>query len=100
MRARQLAGEPTRSLVRRPRAAWRYLWDWRAPLLPKLAMLFAVAYVIWPLDVIPDLAPLVTWLDDAGVAALAVGWFTRNVNRHAERTVPAKRLEEEAAEPT
>jgi len=31
---------------------------------PKLLVAGAIAYVLWPADVVPDLAPVVGWLDD------------------------------------
>lgn len=69
-------------MVRRPGALWRFLRAKDAPLLPKLGLLFAAAYVIWPLDLIPDMAPFITWLDDVGVVALMAGWLSRAVTRY------------------
>jgi uncharacterized membrane protein YkvA (DUF1232 family) len=69
----------TRQLTRRPGALWRYFTDRRAPMLPKLALLFAAAYVVWPIDAIPDIAPVISWLDDLGVVTLAIGWLTKSV---------------------
>lgn len=31
---------------------------------PKLLVVGAILYVLWPWDVVPDLAPVVGWLDD------------------------------------
>ncbi len=70
-------------LFLRPLAIWRFFTDPRAGWGPKAALLAAVAYVIWPLDLIPDLVPLITWLDDAGVASAAVAWAAAAVQRHA-----------------
>lgn len=38
---------------------------------PKLALIIiaAIVYVLSPLDFIPDIAPIIGWLDDAGVIA-------------------------------
>ena len=69
----------TRQMVRRPGAVWRYMTDRKAPVLPKLALLFAAVYVVWPFDLIPDMAPILTWLDDFGVFALAMGWVSKAV---------------------
>ncbi len=68
-----------KKLTRRPGALWRYFTDREAPLLPKIGLLFAAAYVIWPLDAIPDVAPIISWLDDLGVVTLAIGWLTKSV---------------------
>jgi uncharacterized membrane protein YkvA (DUF1232 family) len=48
-------------------ATGRLLRDRDAALWAKLLVAVAVAYVIFPLDAVPDLAPIVGWLDDAGV---------------------------------
>ena len=34
-------------------------------------ILLAIAYFIWPIDIIPDIIPLIGWIDD--VIALVVG---------------------------
>lgn len=30
----------------------------------------AIAYVVWPADLIPDITPFIFWLDDVGVVVL------------------------------
>jgi uncharacterized membrane protein YkvA (DUF1232 family) len=37
----------------------------------KVLLLLAVAYVISPIDAIPDVIPVIGWLDDIGVLGLA-----------------------------
>jgi len=49
--------------------AWAILRDARTPAVAKLATIAAVLYVISPVDFIPDLVPILGWLDD-GVLAL------------------------------
>jgi len=44
--------------------------DWK----PKAIGVLALVYIVWPLDLVPDLAPIIGWLDDLGLAALA-GWY-------------------------
>jgi len=54
----------------------RLLSDPRTPKLPKLAVLLAVAYAVWPLDLLPDFAvPVLGYLDDLVVAWLALRWL-------------------------
>ncbi len=65
------------------RAIWRLLTDRKAPWGPKLLFFFAIAYVLMPLDLIPDMAPLITWLDDLGVMALTMGWLGASARRYA-----------------
>ena len=62
--------------VLRPRALWRYLRDPAKPWGPKLAVAAAVAYFIFPLDLIPDV-PLVGFLDDVGVLGAALAYLAR-----------------------
>jgi uncharacterized membrane protein YkvA (DUF1232 family) len=75
--------------VGRARALVRYFRDPAASVLGKLFVLFAVAYVIWPADLIPDV-PLVGWLDDLGVASMAAAWLGRVLGRYRDEP----RLEE------
>jgi uncharacterized membrane protein YkvA (DUF1232 family) len=45
-------------------------------LMPIVAGLFAVGcgvYVISPLDIVPDVIPVIGWIDDAGAAVLGIG---------------------------
>jgi len=65
------------TVLRHPRAFLRFLSDKQAPLLPRLLALFAVLYVIMPIDLVPDAIPFLGWLDDIGVVALVLGWTAR-----------------------
>lgn len=42
-----------------------------APIWAKLLGIAAAAYVVWPLDLIPDLTPFIFWLDDVGIVLFA-----------------------------
>jgi uncharacterized membrane protein YkvA (DUF1232 family) len=75
-------------LLLRPRATLRFLMDGRAPKLPKALLLGAVAYTLLPLDLVPDLVPILGWLDDAGVMTAAMAWLLRAVARY-EAEAPA-----------
>jgi uncharacterized membrane protein YkvA (DUF1232 family) len=50
--------------------AWSILRDARTPTSAKLATLAAVLYVLSPVDVLPDLIPVLGWLDDGILAVL------------------------------
>ncbi len=56
----------------------------------KLLGLAAVAYVALPLDVVPDVVPVLGWLDDLGVVAATLAFLSREVKRHAARLPPAE----------
>lgn len=51
-----------------------------------------IAYVISPLDAMPDMIPLMGWVDDATIVAYAVSKLTDEINRYkalTEGSVPA-----------
>ena len=51
---------------------WRALRHPQAPGWLKLATLGLVAYVIWPLDLIPDFLPIIGVMDDLVLVPLAI----------------------------
>jgi uncharacterized membrane protein YkvA (DUF1232 family) len=66
-----------RSLFAQMRLAVRLLREPRVPMLVKVIPILALLYVIWPLDIVPDLFPVIGQLDDMGVALLALEMFTK-----------------------
>lgn len=54
-------------LVSEARTLWRLMWHKSVPTGAKATVLAAVAYVFMPLDVLPDLVPLLGWADDLTV---------------------------------
>ncbi len=63
----------------------RYFRDAQVPTWRKLLGLGAVAYAVMPIDLIPDVLPVVGWLDDIGVMALFMTAVVSDINRHAAR---------------
>lgn len=63
----------------------RYFRDSRVPGWRKFVVVGAVAYVLMPLDLLPDVVPLLGWLDDIGAIGAALAFFVRDVSAHAER---------------
>jgi uncharacterized membrane protein YkvA (DUF1232 family) len=59
-----------------------YLRDGRVPRWKKLTGLLAVLYFLSPVDVIPDVLPLLGWLDDLGVLSAAAFYMVRQVRQH------------------
>jgi uncharacterized membrane protein YkvA (DUF1232 family) len=64
---------------------WRYVRDGRVPVWRKLVGVAAVAYLVWPFDLIPDFIPIIGWLDDAGVLMAAALFIVRDVRLHEQR---------------
>jgi uncharacterized membrane protein YkvA (DUF1232 family) len=62
-----------------------YIRDPAVAVWRKGAGLLAAVYVISPVDIVPDVLPLLGWLDDLGVVS-AVAWFLiRDIRKHADR---------------
>ena len=62
---------------------------WRAFMAPetpwhlKALMLLIPAYLISPIDLIPDFIPIAGWLDDAIIIPLMVTWIVRMLPQRA-----------------
>ncbi|MGB8643924.1 MAG: YkvA family protein [Anaerolineae bacterium] len=54
---------------------WRLMLDPRVPLVTKMILLGTAVYVISPIDLIPDMFPVIGQLDDIGVIFLGLRWF-------------------------
>jgi uncharacterized membrane protein YkvA (DUF1232 family) len=68
---------------------FRYVRDPRVPLWRRLAGLFAVIYFVMPLDALPDVVPILGWLDDVGVLSAAAFFMVREVQRHQPEQEPS-----------
>jgi|YNPNPStandDraft_1061719.scaffolds.fasta_scaffold01952_3 uncharacterized membrane protein YkvA (DUF1232 family) len=63
-------------LIRSARLAWRLMRDPRVATTTKLLVpALAAAYVLFPVDLLPDLVPLLGQVDDLVILALAVRLF-------------------------
>jgi uncharacterized membrane protein YkvA (DUF1232 family) len=92
--------------VRQLRLAWRLFWDQRVPLWTKLIPPVALGYVLFPFDIITDLAPGLGQLDDIAVVLIGLKLFIElsppDVVREHLRALGARiqewRVEQEADE--
>ena len=66
-----------RGLLAQARLALRLMREPAVPLIPKAVPVLAVAYLIWPLDFLPDLLPVLGQLDDLGVMLAALELFLK-----------------------
>lgn len=64
--------EAAKNLMRDTRLFLRMLADQRTPVAARLLAGFAVLYVIFPLDLIPDYVPVYGLIDDIIVVAIAI----------------------------
>jgi len=65
----------------------RFFRDSKASKLGKLFVVLTVAYIVWPLDFVPDVAPVVGWLDDAGFATVALAYLARVAARYRHESL-------------
>ena len=74
-----------------------FLSDPRVPKLPRFAVIAAVAYLISPVDLVPEMiVPLVGWVDDAVMIWLALRWMIKEGDKATVTTEfppPAKRID-------
>ena len=76
------------AMLANPRGLWRYLRDPKTPRGPKVVAVLALVYLVSPVDAVPELiAPLVGWLDDLGVTALALTWLATKGARYENERV-------------
>lgn len=54
---------------------WKAFWARETPLHLKAATLFVAFYLINPFDIIPDVIPLLGWIDDVVLVPLMVSWI-------------------------
>lgn len=63
---------------------WRFMRDPKSDWKPKVVVGVAIVYLIWPIDLIPDFAPIIGWLDDIGITTLAAAYLLYASNRYLE----------------
>lgn len=61
---------------------WRAFWHPETPLAIKGATLFAVLYLVSPIDLIPDFIPFAGWVDDLVLVPLMVSLIVRFLPPH------------------
>jgi uncharacterized membrane protein YkvA (DUF1232 family) len=81
-----MARSPRRLLapIGRLPAFLRYLRDPGASLLGKLFIAATIAYVVMPVDLLPDAIPVLGWLDDLGLSAVALAYALRVIDRYRD----------------
>lgn len=75
-------------------ALYNYLKDESVKWYRKLIVVSALLYFIAPIDTVPDLAPLVGYLDDLGVIAAAIKYIGSEIKPYY-RYQPSKKKDEE-----
>jgi uncharacterized membrane protein YkvA (DUF1232 family) len=82
-------------MLDRFKMALAFLSDPRVGKLPRLAVLAALAYLISPVDLVPDfVVPVVGYIDDAIVVWMSLRWlFNRGREATANDIPTAKRVD-------
>lgn len=70
----------------------RLLRDPRVPRRAKLALALLVPYLASPIDLIPDFVPVLGYLDDAALAALALRYVVRSAGPEVVAELAPPRL--------
>lgn len=65
-------------------ALFKYMKDPEVHWGKKSFVVGALAYFIWPFDAIPDIAPIIGYLDDAGVIAALVLYLKSELEPYYE----------------
>jgi len=65
---------------------WRAFFAPETPVHLKALMLLVPAYLLSPIDLIPDFVPILGWVDDAIVIPLLVSLIVRMLPRRAPAT--------------
>jgi len=70
-------------ITRRARDLWDYVLSGKISGTDKVIVIAALLYIISPLDLIPDVIPVVGWMDDIGVAAFVLSFISGKLDSHA-----------------
>ena len=77
------------------RALVRFFRDRQASLAGKIFVALTVVYVVSPIDAIPDVMPVIGWLDDVGIIGVALSYLGRVLQtyRYPVIEIPATPVE-------
>ena len=70
--------EMMRKMPAYARLVWALARDPRVPTQQKLVLGAVAAYLVFPIDIIPDFIPVIGQLDDLGVLIFGLDFFIRN----------------------
>lgn len=68
------------------KALWRAFWHKSTPFYLKVLMVLVVAYLLMPIDIIPDFLLLFGLIDDVLIIALAVNWIIKRLPKEIFET--------------
>jgi uncharacterized membrane protein YkvA (DUF1232 family) len=77
---RWIANVQNFDVINKGRQLWEYLNSGRCSTTDRVLVLGALLYLISPIDAIPDLIPVVGWLDDIGVASAVLAFLNDKIS--------------------
>lgn len=63
---------------------WKFIRDPKSDWKPKAMVVLTIIYLIWPIDLVPDLIPLLGWLEDIGFNTFAIWYLMHATNKYIE----------------
>lgn len=63
----------------------KFFLDKHTALFPKILAVLALVYLVWPIDLFPDLVPFLGWLDDIGLATVALSYLSHATKKYMQR---------------
>ena len=78
---RWIANVQNFDLINKGRQLWEYLNSGRCSGTDRILIVAALLYLISPIDAIPDVIPVVGWLDDIGVATAVLAFLNHKISQ-------------------
>lgn len=73
-----------------------FLTDKRTDWKPKALLALAVAYLLWPIDLMPDFIPVVGWFDDLGLGTVALWYLSHVAKNYLPEATPDHKDEQQS----
>ena len=73
---------------------FKFLRSKKISKIKKFFFILALVYIFVPLDIIPDTIPVVGWLDDLGIAYLALTYVFKQMDKQEKLEQEAKAEQE------
>lgn len=56
--------------------------SYQLQIMTKIALIIGAAYMIWPIDIIPDFIPVIGWMDDGAIFYFLLRRIMTELNRY------------------